>query len=90
MERESVFASKPRQPRLFQADLIIIVEIIDADDVIPAREETLRNMHTDEPGSPSDYDFHAPTNKPASAADIRFARLPASSAFNPSLAIVAR
>src|SRR5690348_2275404 len=48
-----------RKARLFEAYLVIIVEIIHPDDFIPACQQGLDDMMADEPGCTGDKDGHA-------------------------------
>ncbi len=46
------------QPCKLQIDVVVIIEVVEADNRIAAREQTLRDMHADEAGSAGDEDFH--------------------------------
>ena len=64
---EQVFAThKPervikeaREPRLLQADVVVIVEAVEADDRVATRQQYLGDVRTDEAGGAGDEDFHA-------------------------------
>ena len=45
-------------PVALQLDAVIIVEIVDADDPLAAREQALADMMTDESGGAGDEDGH--------------------------------
>ena len=47
------------QPRLLKRGIVIIVEVVDADDVIAALEQRARRRRTDEPRSPRNQHSHA-------------------------------
>ena len=49
---------KPRQPRLLQRRIVVVVEVVDADDLVAAREQSLADVHADEAGATGDQDFH--------------------------------
>ena len=49
-EAEIVVFLQPRQPRFLQRHVVIVVEIVDADDGVAALEQTDRGMHADETG----------------------------------------
>jgi hypothetical protein len=54
MKRESLFGCKPGKPRFFQADIVIGVEIVDAQDAVAARQKGLAYGGTDEAGCARD------------------------------------
>ena len=60
---ERVIPREDVRPRLFEADVVIIIEIIEPDDRIAAIEQTLRRVKADETGSPGDEDLHRPTER---------------------------
>lgn len=47
-----------RQPRLFQAHLVVVIEIVEADDLMPFVTEPLRHMKADKAGSAGDQVLH--------------------------------
>ena len=56
-ETESTVRRKPRQPRLFQGNVVVVVEVVQAKNVVAARKEPLRDMHPDESRRARDQDF---------------------------------
>ena len=46
------------QPREFQCGVVVVVQAVDADDVVAAREQDLRDVHADESGCAGEQDFH--------------------------------
>ena len=59
VEGEAGGALKLGQPRLLQLNVVVGIEIIEADDLIAAVEQRLSGMVTDEPGRAGDQDTHA-------------------------------
>jgi hypothetical protein len=59
-EAEAVTArvDQPRQPVALQLHRIIVVEIVDADHVVAARQQLQAKRHADEAGSSGDENFH--------------------------------
>src|SRR6478752_1820356 len=57
-EMESVAAFEPREPRLFQRDIIIGTHIVEADHLIPAIEQPGRRMEPNEAGGAGDQNTH--------------------------------
>lgn len=55
---ESGFALQQCQARAFECGIIIVVEVVDADDAVTACEECLRGMEADEAGDASDEVVH--------------------------------
>ena len=51
-------SGKSRQSGLFEIDVVIVVEIIDTDNLIPSRQQTEGGVHADESGSAGKQDFH--------------------------------
>ncbi len=47
------------QARLLQADVVIVVEVVDADDLVAARQQALGNVHSYKSGGAGDEHFHA-------------------------------
>ena len=58
MEGEARGALKLCQPRLFQINVVIGIEIVEADDLFAPVEQRLSGMVTDEPGRAGDQDTH--------------------------------
>src|SRR5688572_5006348 len=58
-EAEAVPALEARKPRLFQRDIVIGAEIVEADHLIAAIEEPGRGVKTDEAGGAGDKYAHA-------------------------------
>ena len=46
------------EPVLLEADLVIVVDVIDADNTVPAREELAGEREADEPGGAGYEDAH--------------------------------
>jgi hypothetical protein len=44
---------------VLQADIVVIVEVVDADDRVNAAKEAQSGVHADETGGAGDEDFHA-------------------------------
>ena len=49
---------QPLQAIFFQDDIVIIIQVVDTDDVIAAREQPQGEMMADESGSAGDEDLH--------------------------------
>ena len=49
---------EPRQPRVLQLDVVVVVEVVEADHLVAARQQALRDVHADEAGGAGDEDFH--------------------------------
>ena len=58
VKSEAGFAREPREPRLLQPDVVIVVHIIHADDSFAARQQRLGDVIADEPGGAGDEDCH--------------------------------
>ncbi len=58
LEAEAALARQGREPRLFQRDRIIVVDVIDADDVFAALQKRRADMHADEAGRAGDENRH--------------------------------
>ena len=52
-------AADPVQPSLFQPNVIIVIEIINADHLVPTRQQGLGHMRPDEARTAGKKDFHA-------------------------------
>jgi hypothetical protein len=57
-EFETGIGPELRQTRLFQFDVIVIVQIVDADDPLAAIEQHLGDMKPDEPGGTREKNRH--------------------------------
>src|SRR5690606_39838032 len=56
-----------REPRPLQRDVVVFVEVVEPDDLVPALEQTLRRMKPDDPGSSGHQylqDASLPTKRP--------------------------
>src|SRR5690606_27797744 len=60
-----------RQPRLLQGDVVVVVEVVEADDLVAARQQHLRDMTADEAGSAGDENLHAKYPETESRNDTR-------------------
>ena len=49
---------QPREACLLELGIVIVVEVVDADDLVIALEQPLRDMHADEAGSSGDQNLH--------------------------------
>ena len=49
---------QPREPRLFERNVVIVIEIVEPDDLIGAIEQALRGCRSDETGRAGDENFH--------------------------------
>ena len=49
---------QPRQSRLLQGDIVVVIEIVEADDLVAARQQALGDVGADEAGGASNEDFH--------------------------------
>ena len=49
------------QASVLEADVIIIVQVVEADHLVPPLEEAPDDMEADEPGRARDQDLHRPT-----------------------------
>ena len=65
-----------RQPVALQLWIIIVVEVVDPDHRLAARQERLRRMKTDKPGDPGDEHRHRCTISAATIAAMRAAERP--------------
>jgi hypothetical protein len=61
VERKARVRLQPCEPVELQLGIVVIVEIVDADDRMLTLEQSLRDMHADEAGGSGDQNFH-PTN----------------------------
>ena len=59
VELEPCPALQLRQPGLLQRDIVIRVQIVDADDPLAAVEQVLRDMKPDKPGAASNQAQHS-------------------------------
>src|SRR5258708_5502288 len=57
LETKAGSAAQTRQARLFQLRIVVVVEIIDADDLVAACEQALCDVITDETGCAGDEDL---------------------------------
>ena len=46
------------EPVALELDIIIVVEVVDADDALPPRQQGTRDVRADEPGNPGHDDGH--------------------------------
>ncbi len=46
------------QSRELEVDVVILVQVVETDDGVAAREQALRDVHADEAGGAGDEDFH--------------------------------
>jgi hypothetical protein len=58
-EAESVVRLQAGQPVLLEPDVVIVVEIVQADDLVAALEQAQGRGHADKSGSAGDKDLHA-------------------------------
>jgi len=56
-EPESGVRREPREARLLQGNVVVVVEIIEAENVVAARKEPLGDVHSDESRCARDQDF---------------------------------
>ena len=49
---------EPRQAGFFQGDIVIVVDVVDADDFVPARQQRVRQSRADESRGTRDQHFH--------------------------------
>ena len=55
-----------RETRELQAHVVVVVEVVEADDLVAAREQLLRGVEADEAGGAGDEDLHRrPSTSPA-------------------------
>ena len=57
-ETEAPSSLKAIQARLFERDIVIIIEIVDAQNFVPAINKPMRDMRADEASGPCDKNFH--------------------------------
>ncbi len=57
-EAEAALAIELRQARALQGDVIVVVEIVDTDDLIAARQQALRGEVADEARGTGDQQLH--------------------------------
>jgi hypothetical protein len=58
LEGKSFSAFEPRQPGVLQCDIVIGVEVVDADDPLAAIEQVLRDMKPDKARAARDQEDH--------------------------------
>ena len=56
-EAEAVVLGQPRQSRLLQGNVVVVVEVVQPQNIVTAREQPLRDMHPDESRRSCDPDF---------------------------------
>src|SRR6266480_8087728 len=56
-EAETLVPGQPRQSRLLQGNVVVVVEVVQAQNIVAAREQPLRDMHPDESRRSCDPDF---------------------------------
>ena len=59
LHAEVVVIVEDRRPRVFERDVVIVIEVIETDDGIAALQQLLRGMEADESGSARNEDLHA-------------------------------
>ena len=57
-EAEVRVRRQARQPILLESRVVVVVEVVQAHDLVPARQQELRDVHADEAGRAGDEDFH--------------------------------
>jgi hypothetical protein len=57
-KRVAAEARELGEPRLLQRRVVVVVDVVDADDGFAARHQRARHMHADEPGRAGDDDGH--------------------------------
>ena len=55
-----------REPGLFQPRIVIGIEVVEADDVVPVRQQAPRDVHADEPGRSGDENQFSQDTSPFS------------------------
>src|SRR3546814_5322567 len=55
---EVVAAVQPRKASLLQGRIVVVVQVVDADDAVPALHELLGDVEPDEPRGPGDQNGH--------------------------------
>ena len=58
VEAEAGLFGQPRQPRLLERNVVIVVEVVDADDLFAARKQRLSDVITDEAGGAGHEEAH--------------------------------
>src|SRR5438552_9883158 len=56
-EVETVVLGEPRQSCLLQGNVVVVVEVVQPENIVAAREQPLRDMHPDESCRSCDPDF---------------------------------
>ena len=56
--------SSDREPRLLEPDVVVVVEVVEADHLVAALEQDLRRVVADEAGGAGDEDFHVRAARP--------------------------
>ena len=56
-EAETLVRGQPRQSRLLQGNVVVVVEVVQPQNIVTAREQPLRDMHPDESRRSRDPDF---------------------------------
>ena len=52
---------EPLKARFLEANVVVVVEVVDADDFIAGGKQPLGDVHADEPGRAGDQDFQGAT-----------------------------
>ena len=60
VERKPAPPLQPRQPGLLQADVVVGIEVVQAQHALAAAQQGLGDMVADEPGGAGQQDGHAP------------------------------
>jgi hypothetical protein len=58
LEAELRAALEPRQPLALEPDVVVVVEVVDADHAVAARQQALRDAGADEAGDAGDEEVH--------------------------------
>jgi hypothetical protein len=58
LEAKARLRRQPGQPGLLERRVVVVVEVVDADHLVAARQQALGHVHADEAGRAGDQDFH--------------------------------
>ena len=77
LERESIMSLQPRETARLECGIVVVVERIDAQHIVPPRQQRGGDMMADEAGSAGDEDLHGGTlRRPARDTDDGRCRRP--------------
>ena len=57
-EAKARLRRQPGEPVMLEAWVVVVVQVVEADDAVAAREQDLRDVHADEAGRTGDENLH--------------------------------